>query len=55
MPHSDYNHRRSAKLRIIKELDFTLGPLHESIQELILNLNPNLKHVLLVIRPFGRN
>ncbi|KIC76144.1 hypothetical protein DB42_EA00160 [Neochlamydia sp. EPS4] len=40
---------------IINESDFTLGPIHESIKELILNLNPNMRHVLLVLGLPGRS
>ncbi|KIC74016.1 hypothetical protein DB41_IV00020 [Neochlamydia sp. TUME1] len=40
---------------IINGLGFTLGPIHEGIKELILSLNPNMRHVLLVLDLLGRN
>ncbi|KIC76630.1 hypothetical protein DB41_FH00110 [Neochlamydia sp. TUME1] len=40
---------------IINGLGFTLGLIHEGIKELILNLNHSMRHVLLVLVPFGRN
>ncbi|BBI16632.1 hypothetical protein NCS13_1_0437 [Neochlamydia sp. S13] len=52
---SDYDQRKNVKLMIINGLAFTLGLLHESIQELILSLDPTMRHVLLVLVLFGRN
>ncbi|KIC75114.1 hypothetical protein DB41_HW00260 [Neochlamydia sp. TUME1] len=52
---SDYDQRKSVKLMIINGLAFTLDFLYKNIQELILSLNPTMRHVLLVLVPFGIN